>query len=110
MPNLKDLSFELQHVSIRNPRPAEAPVQANADVNTPVNRGELAAWDLPACQLTALSLSGVAIGEQQLNYRHDTKVRHLCALSCIWQADPSVHIHCLLQYIWDCAELLGKAS
>lgn len=74
MPCLQNLSIDLQHVNMRTSRPGEALQQSE---NRPSARDDFCAWDLPTCQLKSFSLSGVALGDRQLNYKQATKVRRM---------------------------------
>ena len=75
MPSLQHLSIDLQHGMMRTLRPDDAPLPAGA---RPLVRESACVWALPSCPLTSLTLSGVALGHQQLNYQPATKVRRHC--------------------------------
>lgn len=72
MPCLQNLTIDLQHVNMRTARPGEA---LQPSESRPSTRDDFCAWDLPTCQLKSFSLSGVALGDRQLNYKQATKVR-----------------------------------
>lgn len=72
MPCLQNLHINLQHVNIRTARPGDT---LQLSDNVPSSRDEICAWDLPTCELKTFSLSGVALGDRQLNYQQKTKVR-----------------------------------
>lgn len=88
MPCLRSLEIDLQHVNIRNARPGDAlqPVDSG-----PSASDDVCAWDLPTCGLKTFALSGVALGERQLNYQQSTKVCY-----CISYPRPCSY-HCGLR-------------
>eukprot|EP00892_Ulva_mutabilis_P000653 jgi/Ulvmu1/10589/UM065_0043.1 len=70
MPCLRDLQVDLQHVNIRTARPGDALQPAE---NGPSASDDFCAWDLPTCDLKTFCLSGVALGDRQLNHQQTTK-------------------------------------
>jgi hypothetical protein len=71
MPRLRDLTFEMQHISPSSR--SSAPTEEAGSVAENNNINLLAAWQLPSCNLTSFSVSGVALGPAQLN-NPDTQV------------------------------------
>lgn len=72
MPCLRELALEVQHMqSSRSPTHAEE--AGHGPDHNPVS--QIAAWNLPSRQLTSFSISGVALGIEQLNYKTETQVR-----------------------------------
>jgi hypothetical protein len=69
---LKELSLDIRHVQSSRP-PAHAEEAGN---NNAVGRlpNQIAAWHLPSMPLTSFSISGIALGKEQLNYTPDLQV------------------------------------
>lgn len=73
MPCLKELALEIQHIMQSSRSPTHAEEAGNgAEQN---QSSQISAWNLPSGQLTSFSLSGVALGTEQLNYSPEIQVR-----------------------------------
>lgn len=73
MPCLKELALEIQHIMQSSRSPTHAEEAGNGTDNNPSN--QIAAWNLPSGQLNSFSISGVALGTEQLNYKPEIQVR-----------------------------------
>lgn len=96
MPCLQNLTIDLQHINMRSARPvgeALQPPDSRASVSD-----DFCAWDLPSRPLKSLSLSGVALGDRQLNYKQTTKVCRLFNLKLMLLSCPSPLSSCADAY------------
>lgn len=111
MPGLKEVALDIQHMqSSRSPAHAEEAGNA-ADNNNPAS--QIASWSLPDGQITSFSISGVALGTEQLNYKPEIQVPALVLIDFVCSVHRHFSFHCSFHELCrksSCREILAQAK